>query len=574
MKQTLLKKVLLITCVLTLAACKAKKEEETTDLPSTPPPIDNGGGTGGGSNNGSGDNNNSGGGSTTPGNGNGGNTNPGNGGGSTPDTSNPPADTCSPINGTVESVSVSLNDGALTTESSQVIFKFAGDEILKMKISDNDSCTCGTWEKFAESKVWTLKSANESNNLSVQFRDFEGRYTKCQKLSILHDNTDPVVKVQLDASNVYQSGKDTKLNLEVSDLGSGVQKISCTLNGLATNCAAGVSTITFTSQLAGAYTFAVTVLDGLGHSSQASVAWNVINSMKPVVQNHEIKSNNKVDILLIDDNSASMEYEQKSMAKRMATFLSVLKGLEWRIAITTTDPADGTWGDGRLLEMKGMGKQYYIGSDMEPKKAQKALEDTIQRTEMGNSSEQGIYATYRAIERSFDAKNPHAQFFRGEANFAAVVISDENESNNQMRNIPENLLSYVNQVWPTKNFAFHSIITKSGDTQCKSTNGYSYGTVYEKMSKLTGAGMVGGPIIGSVCAEDYGSQLTGIGDSVQAMQKMIDLDCPPLGNADSSVVVEYNGNNYTAPYLVQGTRMVFSSNLPVGKYVLQYNCKP
>jgi len=276
--------------------------------------------------------------------------------------------------------------------------------------------------------------------------------------------------------------------------------------------------------------------------------------------------------LLIDDNSASMEYEQQSMAKRMSTFMSILSGLDWRIAITTTDPTSKAWGDGQLLEMKGMTKQYYISSSMDATKAQTALEATIQRSEIGSSSEQGIYATYRAVERSLVSTDPSSQFFRSDANFATVVISDEDESDKQFRNIPENLLALVKKTWPSKSFAFHSIITRSGDAQCKNGNGNTYGVTYEKMSKLTGAGMIGGPIIGSVCEADYGSQLRGIGDSVQAMQKIIDLQCAPIGNVNSSVVVQLNGSNYTAPYQVDGTRLVFQTNLPIGKYVLQYTC--
>ena len=256
----------------------------------------------------------------------------------------------------------------------------------------------------------------------------------------------------------------------------------------------------------------------------------------------------------------------------MSTFLAVLSGLDWRIAITTTDPVHNVWGDGRLLEMKTLNKEYYISSATEPKKAQKALEDTIQRSETGNASEQGIYATYRAIERSLVATEPAAQFFRNDANFATVVISDEDESAKNFKNIPENLLAFVKKTWSNKNFAFHSIINRSGDIQCKEGYGNTYGATYEKMSLLTGAGMIGGAIIGSVCETDYGSQLKGIGDSVQAMQKLIELQCEPIGNVNSAVVVTLNGNNFTAPYEVDGKRLVFQTNLPVGKYHLQYTC--
>lgn len=558
----------MLMCLVSLAACTPKKDGEESSQPSTPGNGGQGQPPGNGTTNPPSD------GTTNPPGG--GTTNPPGDGTTNPPGENgetiPPVDTCIPVNGTVAPPSVSLNQGASSTNSTAVYFEFQGEEILKMKISDNDSCKCGTWEKFAQTKDWTLKQENSQNHLSVQFKDYEGRSSQCVKLSILHDSLPPAIAITLDSLNSYETGKDTKLNLSVSDPGVGTKTVNCTLNTVATNCSAGSSVLTFPSQQNGAYTFIVTATDNLGHSSSQSTSWNVTTPFQQVTQNHEIKSNNKVDILLVDDNSASMEYEQESMAKRMSTFMSVLAGLDWRIAITTTDPTHNVWGDGRLLDMKGLGKQNYISSETDPKKAQKALEDTIQRSEIGNSSEQGIFATYRAVERSLNSTDPNAQFFRNDANFATVVISDEDESAKQMRNIPENLLSFVQKTWPAKNFAFHSIINRSGDTQCKNTYGNTYGATYEKMSRLTGAGMVGGAIIGSVCESDYGSQLKGIGDSVQAMQKIIDLQCTPIGDVNSSVVVLLNGSNYTSPYTVNGTRLVFQTNLPVGKYVLQYSC--
>jgi hypothetical protein len=49
------------------------------------------------------------------------------------------------------------------------------------------------------------------------------------------------------------------------------------------------------------------------------------------------ESANKVDILIIDDNSYSMEVEQKKMAERFPSFVSALGDLDYQIAVTTTD---------------------------------------------------------------------------------------------------------------------------------------------------------------------------------------------------------------------------------------------
>lgn len=383
----------------------------------------------------------------------------------------------------------------------------------------------------------------------------------------------PFIKLSLASTNTYLKGDDTKLFLEVRDAGDGVQNLFCRINGVVTPCVIGTNTLVFPKQAIGIYKFEASATNTIGVPASESISWTVNQKFLDVNQAVEIKSNNKVDILIVDDNSASMEYEQQSMAKRMSTFLTQLNGLDWRIAITTTDPYHNVWGDGRLLPMKGLTNQYMITSSTPAQTAQKVLGDTIQRSETGNSSEQGIYATFRAVERSLaTTDNVNKQFFRGDANFATIVISDEDESAKNYRNIPENLLSYVKTTWASKIFAFHSIITKPGDTKCQTTYGATFGTIYQKMSLLTGAGTVGGAIVGSVCEVDYGTQLKGIGDSVQQMQKIMNLQCEPVGSVDSAVVVKLNGANYTAPYQVQGLKLVFASNLPKGQYELSYRC--
>lgn len=383
----------------------------------------------------------------------------------------------------------------------------------------------------------------------------------------------PLIKLALATTNTYLNGDDTKLFANVIDAGDGVENLVCKLNGVSTACVVGSNTLVFQKQTVGNYKFDVSATNSFGVPASESISWTVNQKFQDIHQRVEIKSNNKVDILIVDDNSASMIYEQQSMAKRMSTFLNQLSGLDWRIAITTTDPYHKTWGDGRLLAMKGLTNQFMITSAMPAQQAQKVLGDTIQRSEQGNASEQGIYATFRAVERSFaTAANNNKTFFRSDANFATIVISDEDESAKEHRNIPENLVNYIQSKWASKIFAFHSIITKPGDTKCQSTYGATFGVTYQKMSLLTGAGTVGGAIIGSVCEADYGSQLKGIGDSVQQMQKIINLQCQPEGSVDSAVTVKLNGSNYTAPYQVQGLKLVFASNLPAGQYELSYRC--
>lgn len=562
-----LSKYVVALCLISAVSC-TKPQTTNENLPSTDLGQQPGSntGTGGGNDTGAGNGDGTGGGQT----------------GTNPPNTNPPtepAPVCNPEVGSVPAGSVVVNDGASMTNNMSVNLKMVFKEALKMKISNDDQCGCGTWEKFADTKAWTLASANKQNVISVQYKNYEGAISECAKVQITHDNTAPSLALVLNPKNSYIQDDSTGLTLQVSDAGTGLKSLTCTLNNVAYNCPLnnivnGNMILSFVNSNLGSQTFSVTAKDQLDNSISRNISWTVQAKYQSISQDFEIKSNNKVDILIVDDNSPSMDYEQSNMAKRMSTFLNQLNGLNWRVALTTTDPTSQKWGDGLLLPMKGLNNQYYITSDMNTDTAQKVLGDTIQRPEQGSPSEQGIFATYRAIERSLETKDSaNKQFFRNDANLAVVVISDEDESATKPKNIPENLIDMVKSTWSWKKFVWHSIITVPGDKNCLNTNGYTYGSIYQKMSLLTGAGTVGGAIIGSVCEADYGSQLKGIANSVQEMQKIMQLQCAPIGTPGSNVNITLNGNNFTEVYENQGNKLVFKNALPAGQYKLQYKCQ-
>jgi hypothetical protein len=469
-----------------------------------------------------------------------------------------------------------INNGMTVTKSAQVNLKLDFPEPTEMRISNDADCICGTWEAYSQQKVWTLGQLNQQSNVSVQFKDYDGVVSNCAKAQILHDSLPPTLTVSLDPANTYKERTDIRANFQTEDLGVGLKSVSCSLNSTAVHCGvqSGTNYHVNLGQLAvGSYVFKVESSDLLDHSLSREVRFEIQKVFQDVEQSVDILASNKVDILFVVDNSGSMAFEQQSMAQRMSSFMNQIIGLDYRIGITTTDPSSREWGDGRLVSLAGQSNRYVVDSSMPQGQAQALIGNTLQRKETGSPSEQGIYATYRAIERTLaSGSNPNKLLFRPDAGLAVVVISDEDESASGPKNIPENLVKYVQWVWPGKLFSFHSIITIPGDDECRRTQGAAFGVIYERMSRLTGLGTVGGAIVGSVCASDYGAQLSGIGDSVRQMNKTMTLQCEPVGPRNSSVVVRYNGANFTDPYEVIGTKLVFQRNLPLGRYSLFYRC--
>lgn len=292
--------------------------------------------------------------------------------------------------------------------------------------------------------------------------------------------------------------------------------------------------------------------------------------------------NNKVDLLVVIDNSGSMKTEQQNMAARFSTLLDQLDGLDWQVGVVTTDVTDDNQlRDGRLL--KSTSGNYILTSKMSPDLAKAEFAQIIQRPEEGSSSEQGIKATYRTLERAIDSSmqavnQPNRDLIRNDAALAVLVVTDANETPQKYdkRNSGSELVNFVTDTWKgKKNFVFNSIVVNSGDSACLSKDGNEgYGFDYEKLSKATNG------FIGTVCATDYGSQLKVIGETVVEQVQSIMLECAPAdsdGDGNLNILVRHKSPmgiiQTLTDYKVEGLSLKFSTSPPEGVIDIQYSCK-
>lgn len=278
----------------------------------------------------------------------------------------------------------------------------------------------------------------------------------------------------------------------------------------------------------------------------------------------EVEEVSQTDVLIVVDNSASMRFEQASMAQRFQALLEQLKGLNWRLGIITTDMSgNAPKKDGRLLELDGLPGQFYLHSEMNTSVIEEAFSKTIQRpSREGSPNEQGLHATWRAIERGQD-------FFRDKGSLNVVVVADADETaprgtKPNDRNNPNELLKYVNATYPNKPFYFHSIIVQEGDEEClRGSDNESYGRQYAWLSEKTGG------VIGNVCAEDYASQLKMIGEKVSQKVVMIELGCQPVLE---SISIKNSTDSLAPAFEVQDTRLFFMEPLSPGTWTTNYEC--
>lgn len=461
-----------------------------------------------------------------------------------------------------------VNGGAARTNNSlvHVDFIFYTSEV-EMKYGFTPDCRDGVYAAYEPKKDLVLPAANQSNVVSVQYRDYDGIQTKCYSQSIIHDNMGPNIQFQKFPMASQEEGSSSDLVINVTDAGSAVAAVSCSLNGIVKPCAAGLNSISISAMPVGSYQFSVSAEDELGNKSDGSVKWEVVSTTRHLTQDFNVNDYRRVDVLFVIDNSGSMAYEQQSMAKRTSNFLSLLSGLDWQVGITTTDPNNIPLGDGRLIPITGGSQgQVMIDSRQSASVAQSQLSQTLQRKETGSGSEQGIRAVYRAVERYNANESAHRQLIRDGAQLAVVLISDEDESANTVKNDPQALVNLIHDSFQgNKRFSYHSIVTKTGDKQCLSTYGATVGARYELMSKLTGG------LIGSVCEMDYATQVQGVAQEIRNLLKTLSLKCAPL--PQFGVKIQKDGVDWTpGNYVVNGLNMVFDKELEPGNYSVSYQC--
>jgi hypothetical protein len=331
-------------------------------------------------------------------------------------------------------------------------------------------------------------------------------------------------------------------------------------------------------------------------------------------QTEKIVGEGLVDILIVNDNSGSMSYEQRKMADRFPDFLSAMENLDYRIAMITTDvssaysstPAGiknlpgpyngyGALQDGNLIEFSSGLK--YISRSTPGKES--LFRNTIQRSETlhcensgyrecPSGDERGIFAANLVLDRTA------SQFMRPLAHLAVIILSDEDErglsdsrsvqssDDERLRqmyplenyDLPETFVSKVRQKFPEKTFSVHSIIVKPGDTSCRiaqssqgdfvrGVEGYSYA----RLSQLTGG------VIGTICASDYGSQLREIGYALQGQVSSVAFLCRPLGDNFNVEFIPQPSNNVRVTADFAKLELKIHDPLPpLTKVRLRYDC--
>lgn len=327
----------------------------------------------------------------------------------------------------------------------------------------------------------------------------------------------------------------------------------------------------------------------------------------------------KVDILFVNDNSASMSVIQTRMAQAFGGFIERLdaREIDYKIAMTTTDATKVTT---TPLITFGNSSTFLTNADSS---RVSLFNGAIVRTET-TSCENVIKTFYNTYGPSFQTRSDYAtaynnvcassdergiltanyvltnntnSFVRSDAHLNVILISNEdvrsgNTSTFTTEDRASTFTSLMNSNFSGKYWEFNSIITK--DASCALTQkqqfrtasgqeikdqygnyviGANPGVEYAALSAsasqdIDGNAQPRGQII-SICESNYSTYFNNMAAKVADSARRFNLKCTP---AEAPVVEVTNNTSATVPHTWNGDYIVFDRGSEGISVHIKYSC--
>ena len=257
--------------------------------------------------------------------------------------------------------------------------------------------------------------------------------------------------------------------------------------------------------------------------------------------------NNKVDIVMIVDNSTSMQQHQKRLSQQMPNMVAALQALrmDYRIVVITTSMGSG--GDGGAFR----GTPSVL-TNFTPNLTS-ALSERVLQGETGKDLERGFESLQTVLSADY-LSTDGVGFLREDALLAIVELSDEDDSSGVSAST---LANYLDSLKPAgkdgrKSWIFNFIGVLDDSSACRTFNDFSS----PGLKQMTLAHLAGGSQE-SICSSNLTSAVTNIKARIVQILTDFTLAEKPVV---STIAVLVNGvqipqdelNGWT--YVLEGTR--------------------
>lgn len=335
-------------------------------------------------------------------------------------------------------------------------------------------------------------------------------------------------------------------------------------------------------------------------------------------QTHKVGTG-KVDILFVNDNSASMSVIQHRLAQAFSGFISRLdtREIDYKIAMTTTDATKLssaplitfannstflTRGDSNRVNMfnaaivrqetvncENMIKSYY--NTYGPSFQTQGSYNTAYNNTCASSDERGILTANHVLTNNSDS------FVRSDAHLNIIVLSNEdvrsgNTASFTAEDRASTFTSMVSSKFADKYWEFNSIIVKDavcanqqkqefktasgqeikdqyGNYVIGANPGVEYAALSSSASQdIDGNAQPRGQII-SICESNYSNYFNNMAAKVADSARRFDLKCTP---AQAPTVEIANNPTATVSYVWNGNHIVFNRGSEGVQVRIKYTC--
>lgn len=210
-------------------------------------------------------------------------------------------------------------------------------------------------------------------------------------------------------------------------------------------------------------------------------------------------ANRPLDILIVVDNSGSMEEEQRNLSSKLAPLLSYIADTDWQIGIVTTDPNQNCL---RKLVKKG------------DTNAAANFASGVTAGISGSGNERGILMAVRSLSGTCLSQ----PWIRSDSTLATLFVGDEDNCSDGTEcpgkdyasgDYLYNYLASIRE--PGKNARVYGIIWHPSQTKDQCPTGYNQGKIFANLIDRTQGTW------GSICDADYSATLSQISQNIQAV---------------------------------------------------------
>ena len=207
-------------------------------------------------------------------------------------------------------------------------------------------------------------------------------------------------------------------------------------------------------------------------------------------QNENDDAQGLLDVLVVIDNSGSMEEEQQNLSSKLLPLLTYVSESDWKIAVVTTDMSDGC-----LRDVISKNQQN----------PQSAFAAAIRAGVNGSGIEAGVPQAVRALD---PACMGGQSWLRPNSTLAVLIVSDEDNCSdgtrcaNPAHNTAGYLLDYLAGIRQVGvNAKVFGLVWHESQSQRQCRTGYRRALIYSDLIDATGGTW------GSICDSDYSATL-------------------------------------------------------------------